>query len=239
MLSAETIKNIATKNQTTEVNTAREYMQHVFLGYLYQKKGSEKLLFKGGTALRVVYGSPRFSEDLDYRITKLTDREMKYIIESVVDDMGGEGFEFRNIKYHKTSGGYIIPLETMTSSWPVRIELNLSNRKGVSDGEFQLISGQYVPPYTINVLAEEELVAEKIDALLTRSKPRDYYDLYFILRAKLVKKPILDRKEELIKAVESIDNTKIKNELKVFLPASHLPTIANLKKNLDRELTRL
>ena len=38
----------------------------IFLSYLYQEPGSEKLLFKGGTALRIVFKSPRFSEDLDF-----------------------------------------------------------------------------------------------------------------------------------------------------------------------------
>jgi len=27
---------------------------------------SQKLVFKGGTALRLAYGSPRFSDDLDF-----------------------------------------------------------------------------------------------------------------------------------------------------------------------------
>jgi len=60
MLSENTIKELSVKLQTTEINIAREYFQHLFLSNLYKSKDSEKLAFKGGTALRIIYGSPLF-----------------------------------------------------------------------------------------------------------------------------------------------------------------------------------
>ncbi|MBN1444929.1 MAG: nucleotidyl transferase AbiEii/AbiGii toxin family protein [Candidatus Omnitrophica bacterium] len=57
---------MALQYKTTEINIAREYVQHLFLSSLYREKSSEKVLFKGGTALRIVFQSPRFSEDLDF-----------------------------------------------------------------------------------------------------------------------------------------------------------------------------
>ncbi|MDI6689725.1 MAG: nucleotidyl transferase AbiEii/AbiGii toxin family protein [Actinomycetota bacterium] len=68
MITKDAIKRFATKAQTSDLNVAREYCQHLFLSYFYQQKGSEKLLFKDGTALKIIYGSPRFSEDLDLKI---------------------------------------------------------------------------------------------------------------------------------------------------------------------------
>ena len=38
-----------------------------------------------------------------------------------------------------------------------------------------------VPLFTINVLAEKEILAEKIMALINRSEPRDLYDLWILL----------------------------------------------------------
>ena len=66
MLSLENLKEFTKKFQTIEKNIVREYIQHLFLSSLYKFPKAEKLLFKGGTALRVVYGSPRFSKDLDF-----------------------------------------------------------------------------------------------------------------------------------------------------------------------------
>lgn len=44
----------------------RELLHHVILEPLLQTKSSKVLTFQGGTALRLCYGSPRFSEDLDF-----------------------------------------------------------------------------------------------------------------------------------------------------------------------------
>ncbi|ODS42449.1 MAG: hypothetical protein MSIBF_03770 [Candidatus Altiarchaeales archaeon IMC4] len=238
MLSANEIKSLAIRNQTTDANIAREYTQHVFLSYLYQKKNTENLLFKGGTALRMAYGSPRFSEDLDYTAPKFSSEEIKRIMEETLKDMRNEGFEIR-AEYHKTSGGWLIPMETKVLSWPVRIEQNLSSRKAGAQGQFQLIANPYTPPYSANLLTEEELVLEKMDALRTRKKPRDFYDLYFILRSNLTRKPIISKREQLNRLVDCIDDAKMKRELKAFLPASHWPVLANLKANLKKELERV
>ena len=66
MMNLENIREFTRKYQTNDKNIIREYTQHLFLSNLYKINGSEKLLFKGGTALRIIHSSPRFSEDLDF-----------------------------------------------------------------------------------------------------------------------------------------------------------------------------
>jgi hypothetical protein len=52
----------------------------------------------------------------------------------------------------------------------------------------------FVPAYTLVALALEQLVGQKIAALLSRKKARDFYDLYFIsFRGG---NPPIDRREE-------------------------------------------
>jgi len=51
MLDVEYLKKLALKFQTREENVAREYLQHLFLSFLYKIKGSENIFFKGGSAL--------------------------------------------------------------------------------------------------------------------------------------------------------------------------------------------
>lgn len=51
-------------------------------------------------------------------------------------------------------------------------------------------------------LSRERLIDEKIQALLDRHKPRDFYDLYFILRSSLIaaeKKAILPKTLEALR----------------------------------------
>ena len=48
----------------------REFWETVILKGLFDSLEGKSLIFKGGTALRLVYGSPRFSEDLDFSLTE-------------------------------------------------------------------------------------------------------------------------------------------------------------------------
>jgi len=86
-------------------------------------------------------------------------------------------------------------------------------------------------------LAQDQLIGGKIQALLDRKKPRDFYDLYFILRKRL---PIKDKKTVLPQALHDLQKTKInfEVELKQFLPKSHWAIIKDFKKTLERELKR-
>jgi len=54
MISQDILDQLARKYQTPVLNIVREYFQHLFLAELYKSPESDKLLFKGGTALRIV-----------------------------------------------------------------------------------------------------------------------------------------------------------------------------------------
>ena len=85
MISKEQFRKLTVKYQTTEWNTAREYLQHIFLSYFYELSQSGGIYFKGGTALKLIYGSPRFSEDLDFSSnqTTLTLEDIRQIFNNI------------------------------------------------------------------------------------------------------------------------------------------------------------
>lgn len=83
MITQDTIKNLVTRYHTNELNIMREYFQHLFLSYFYKLEGAENILFKGGTALRFIYGSPRFSEDLDFSVFNIKPYKLKKSIEDL------------------------------------------------------------------------------------------------------------------------------------------------------------
>src|SRR4030042_4590178 len=84
MIAQETIQKLATQQQTSEFpNIVREYFQNLFLSQLYKIEGAENILFKGGTALKIIYGSPRFSEDLDFSIFGIEQYQQKKFIEDI------------------------------------------------------------------------------------------------------------------------------------------------------------
>ena len=51
----------------------KEYLQYKILNSIFNSEHANKLAFLGGTALRIVYGSTRFSEDLDFDNFALTE----------------------------------------------------------------------------------------------------------------------------------------------------------------------
>ncbi|MBI2415803.1 MAG: nucleotidyl transferase AbiEii/AbiGii toxin family protein [Candidatus Kerfeldbacteria bacterium] len=82
-----------------------EYLQHELLDSLYKQPGSEHLSFMGGTALRIVYGGNRFSEDLDFDNFGLSFVDFKQVTSAILKDMTLKGFalEFRFVEkgaYH-------------------------------------------------------------------------------------------------------------------------------------------
>jgi predicted nucleotidyltransferase component of viral defense system len=64
MLTKAQIQRIAQRNRIGMQVQERDYVQHLILWLLYSR--SQELVFKGGTALRLVYGGNRYSEDLDF-----------------------------------------------------------------------------------------------------------------------------------------------------------------------------
>ncbi len=168
----------------------KEYFQHLLLFLIYSETSS--LVFKGGTAIKKAYGLTRFSEDLDF--TQLEDKEYDELFEKISKTLR-ENFAFENeVKKMKS-------LEGMGSSYrfkiigplitsPKQIEscyiyIDISKRETPKTREIIKITPNYkeLPEYTIIVMSKEEIVAEKIRAIITREKPRDVFDIWYLLKA--------------------------------------------------------
>ena len=66
-----------------EVAILREYLQYEMLRALFASRYGYKFTFLGGTALRLCYGTDRFSEDLDFDNVGLTPQEFEYTLGKV------------------------------------------------------------------------------------------------------------------------------------------------------------
>ncbi len=237
MITADALRTLATKLQTTELNVRREYLQHLFLSYFYQQPLTDQVYFKGGTALRMLYNSPRFSEDLDFS-SSLTDiHALEEAILGTLGEIARENVDVDIAESKTTTGGYLAIIAFRVDQTPLSIQLEISLREGEKRGEAVTIVSDFVPAYTIVALAREQLIDEKIRALLSRKKARDFYDLYFILRANLLpthKKDVLPQTLDMVKK-SRID---FEQELKEFLPRSHWAIIRGFPATLEREIER-
>ncbi len=242
MIEASILKEFAQRYQTTLDNVVREYFQHLFLSHLYQEKKSESLLFKGGTALRLIWQSPRFSEDLDFTGHKISIHQIETVVETALEKMEKSGVRTDIEESKKTSGGYlaIFGFETDEYKSGIQIEVSLRAETGAA-AQAALIQSDLLPPYTLIHLDEKKLVGEKIRACLTRAKARDFYDLYFILRSRMPFKEVFLKDKTLkTKLRVGVERQKLdmRGELKIFLPVSQHNLLKNFKAVLLAEIDR-
>ncbi|MFA5248733.1 MAG: nucleotidyl transferase AbiEii/AbiGii toxin family protein [Patescibacteria group bacterium] len=245
MISREFIKELSIKYQTGEDNVIREYCQHLFLSYLNKLKGSEKLLFKGGTALRIIFQSPRFSEDLDFSLAGRgvsAVKEINRLLDDALIKMMDEGMEVEK-KLNpgtegETSGGYFAVMNMKMPEFASEIKIQVSFRRpSKAKGSRTMISNDFIHPYIMNYLNESVMVEEKIEALLDRKMPRDFFDLYFILRnISLIKN--IPRRPNLQKDILSVIDKSgdFEKELKLFLPISFHTILKDFKDRLRKEV---
>ena len=247
MITDDAIRALAAKLQTTELNVRREYFQHLFLSSFYQQPPTAQIYFKGGTALRMLYNSPRFSEDLDFS-SDVSDIHAVHAIQVIEDSVLKTltAISRQNInpdlaESKTTSGGYlaIVTFRTGDNQVAIQVEISLqtSERAGERSGEAMTIVSDLAPAYVVMAMAREQLVDEKIRALLTRRKARDFYDLYFILRANLLPP---ERSHGLSQALATLRESRIdyEKELKEFLPRSQWAIVRGFPDTLEREIQR-
>lgn len=221
MLNIENLEEFISRYQTDRDNVVREYCQHLFLSYLYQLPGSEKLLFKGGTALRIVLGSPRFSEDLDFTGINITAAEVESLFTNTLVNIEKTAIPIQLEEGKPITGGFlgIARFNVYKRNIDIQIEVSLRGGKGLG-GIRTVIENEYLPRYTLVHLPIEKIIEGKLEALVNRRKPRDFYDFFYLLSGNY---PIVKEKENLKIVLKLLQDTKIdfRQELKQFLPASH------------------
>lgn len=168
----------------------REYLQHKVLQFIYDSPYADQLTFLGGTCLRIVHGNERFSEDLDFDNTGITEADFSALAGIIVDSLTLEGYEvemrlvmkgayhchikFPELLYQQGLSGYreekiLIQLDTEPQHFAFTAEPYLLNR-------FDVFT-------QINSTPTDLLLAQKFYAILnrTRNKGRDFYDAVFLL----------------------------------------------------------
>ncbi len=128
--------------------------------------------FKGGTALFLFYDLPRFSIDLDFNLTDINQKDVIFEkIKKILLSYGNlsESIIKRNTIFFLLSYGHE----------EKKIKIEISTREHTRSFEVKNYLG--IP---IRVMKQEDMFAEKLSALLTRTKfaSRDLFDIWFILR---------------------------------------------------------
>ncbi len=183
MITKEQLRYFSKLKKINEYVVLREYLQLWFLSELYKEKFSEDLFFKGGTALHIIFGMDRFSEDLDFSVVNLKPESFEKYINKFFKNLSQiENVSFKE-KRSLTGKRIVLIFNESLVEGKVFINLDFSFREKVVDGKASIVKTDYPIIFTsfVNHLSPEEILAEKIRALLTREKGRDLYDIWFLL----------------------------------------------------------
>lgn len=186
MISSAQLLDLAKKFKTNEAAVLREYLQILFLSKLYGQAGSG-IFFKGGTAIHLLFGAPRFSEDLDFTVT-LPEKEFKDVLDKVFADVKREiGAEFK-LRESVAGRRYLMTVKVDLVKYATFINLDFSFRENVFRPEKSTMETEFPILLTSFIwhLSAQEIMAEKIRAILTREKGRDVYDLWLLLSKGIV-----------------------------------------------------
>lgn len=183
MINDVRIRQIAVESGVPVGTIEKDFAITCALKMISETALKNKLIFKGGTAIKKLYDSQaRFSEDIDFTTLNLREEDAlntlsmlnKVKIDSITfDEIQEDGYTRQGRNYRLS---YIGPLEYKNS-----IRLDLSFRSDILDTVEEI---KLIPQYgeelntTIKALSLIEIMSEKIRAMITRESPRDYYDAY-------------------------------------------------------------
>lgn len=135
----------------------------------------DNFVLKGGTALLLGYGLPRFSSDLDFDGRRTT-TDLTRSIESGAQAAAVAPQTLTARKDTPTTKRYMLHYTGSATTAPLRLKIEASFRRAndISEDEVTVING--IRMYTI-----ERLAPLKVDAFLDRTLGRDVFDTAFLL----------------------------------------------------------
>jgi predicted nucleotidyltransferase component of viral defense system len=205
-----------------KTQVVREYWELIVLKGLYESPFGRYLIFKGGTALRLTYGSPRFSEDLDFSLTKdVLKGKFSSLIKKIIAPFPELSLTDLEEKYYT----YLAEIKVTQNylPFPFRIKIEISKRE-IKDyqWELKLLNS---PATVIQVIGQvatlSQIYKDKLACLKGRAKPKDLFDLWYV--SEKIKIPYTPQKY-------SLNKKELVRDLRKYLPSDFWPAIEGLTK---------
>lgn len=220
-MEREIAENQARDLKIDLTQVVREFWEIIILKGLFDSPEGKFLIFKGGTALRLVYGSPRFSEDLDFSL--ISDRlkgKFESLIKKIISPYPELTITDLQGKYYTYLGEIKVTQDYLPSPFRIKIEISKRREKGYKS-ELLIISSPVSTMQLLgNVATLEQLYKDKLACIKERAKPKDIFDLWYISQKfNKAYKPaaIMIPKRELVR------------ELRKYLPKDFWPVIDRLQ----------
>lgn len=232
----EMIIKLAAKEKVPIGTIEKDYTVTSILFLISQFPKIDKMVFKGGTALKKVHFSDfRFSEDIDFTCLEDVSEELYSLLDSKKDSLD---FTVTDIKKEITVGNskkFTVKYNGF-KNYPNNVRVDLSLREKVQNESSSLaVLHNYskIPPFSIPSMTVEEIMAEKVRAVIYSGAPRHLYDLNYLFAKQISLNPELVRTkinlysedfsiEKLRKSIEEMEKDWVK-DLNPLLPQDPPP----------------
>ncbi len=225
-------------------NFLRELLQIMVLSALSQKNYFHNIAFVGGTALRVIYGTERYSEDLDFSLVK-GEINFDQLLEDIVRNFKHWGIEAEIKKskpktvysaFIKFSGVLQALDKKVHHQEKIQIKLDIDSNPPAGHTTQETFITKFMS-FPLLQFDKASLFSGKLHAVCQRkyTKGRDFYDLLWYLGQRMEpnwnllnnaleqstgEKSSLgptELKEKLIQIMNRTDFLKVKEDLTSFL----------------------
>ncbi len=195
MLQIEQLKSyfpaFLAENRPLQKYMIKEYLQLMILDYLTTTKYLKKIVFIGGSNMRLIKGIDRFSEDLDFdckdfpkeKFLSMTDEIVRFLqnngLNAEIQDKSSERLKAfrRNIIFPEYL--YQLGLSAYRNE-RFLIKIECQDQQVDYEHKMAVIKGCGLY-FSFPVPSDGILCSMKLAAMLSRKKGRDFYDVMFLL----------------------------------------------------------
>lgn len=218
------LNKLAEELKIAPLNILREEIEMLVLFNISEQEFARNIVFYGGTALRLAYNCPRFSEDLDFlMIEPVKETELNKSLENTINQY--PGLSIADLKDKRNTIFALLKLQSPYLKHSLSIKIEISKKKNGIKKEFKALASPCSPLQpTLYTATLGSLEKTKWDALRGRDAPRDWFDAYYI--SSLLRKPFNPN------VGFKYDKNNFKRELRRFLPKDKWELIDESLKNV-------
>jgi predicted nucleotidyltransferase component of viral defense system len=217
-------------------NLLREYLQYKILETIYDTGFGQKLVFMGGTAIHLVHGNTRFSEDLDFDNRGLDKSDFDSLIAAVKKSLNRMGYklEYRNVsrrafRSHLKFSDILFDLK-ISRHRQENLNLQIDTEPQKFDYKpAKFIMNKFDVFQRISVAPSDILLSQKLYCIFSRPRimGRDFFDSAFLLgktspnmdyiQEKMGIRNTKELKNRLITKCKDINFAKLAKDVEPFL----------------------
>ncbi len=225
-MNKELAEQLSKKLKISTPQIVREEYELIVLKEIYSSNLADKVVFKGGTALRLAYDSPRFSDDLDFSVLKNANTD------DFIDVCKNISSNNPNIelveslkKFNTLFALFKINDSSISQNFSIKIEISTRKEDLKKDKDYSLILlKSSVSPINLigNTFSLEKILSDKLN--IEPKRIRDVFDIWFI------KQNLGDK--DIKMDFSGFNKNEVKRELNKLLPVSYRGLVEDAIKSI-------